>query len=258
MEALVSDFDDLKISALSKSKQINSFVRYTTIGPSSTFVEGQEVLNTQKFNFADTSFDKIPIQHVSNKASVVDKYLAKIEHQRQGKVQEAVNSHLNCILEFSKKQILNSKEQFMRQQQMLIEGIHQQELLILQALEQHDKDALLQHQQLLQYYKELAEKRKQNNKELEEREKRRQKINALIDSIKRDQVEFRNIYQQIVSVIKTCRFQGQLKDILGDIPKQLKILPDRMEEIINRCKGGKVSENESRRSSELVQEIKGT
>ncbi|KAF2900724.1 hypothetical protein ILUMI_05465 [Ignelater luminosus] len=260
MEALLDDFDDLKISALSKSKQINSFVKCTTIGPNSTCIEGfesQETTNTQKFKFTDATFDTIPIQHVSNKASVVDKYLAEIEHQRQGKVQEAVNSHLNCILEFSKKQILNSKEQLVRQQQILIEGMHRQELLILQALEQHDKDAFLQHQQLLQYYKELAEKRKQNNKELEERERRKQKINALIDSIRRDQLEFRNIYQQIVNVIKTCKFQGQLKDILGDVPKQLKILPDRMEEIINRCKGGKVSENESRKSSELVQEIKG-
>lgn len=256
-EDIINGFQDLKISALSKSKRVNDQIKDVTIGPNRT-VDFRDTASSA----SPSSDDKHPLpmrKSVSpqNAGSyTLRKIIADLEKQRQEQVQEAVSARKNAFDEFSRQQEQGMKEHWLQQQQRMIEKMQQQESVILEALEQYDKNISSQHQQLVQYYQNLAEKQKKNAEELEAREKRNAMLNSIIESIKRDQTEFRVTFQEIGVLLKSHGTNETLKNYLPEISNQLSVLPKKMTEIVACCKAGQITENELKKSSEALAILK--
>lgn len=253
MEELVTDLEQLKISAFSKVRKVNHCINEVTIGPNckknidpiKQNVPTKTKKNEDKNKFQYNPKNEFPIRHV----------LKELEIQRQGEVKDAVQARLTKLEEFSRQQEAIKNQQWLNQQQAFIEDMQQKESRIFEALNEYDKNTSNEHAKLIQHYQDLAERRKIHEKELAAREKQKQLINAYIDNVKKCQQEFRNIYQQIIVIIKTCGNNEELKNLLGDDFKQLKNLPEQLEEVVSNCKNGKVSEVEVQKAIELVQQV---
>ncbi|KAB0803928.1 hypothetical protein PPYR_00898 [Photinus pyralis] len=243
-----------KTSALTKSRVINCYVTNTTIGPSINITDNLEDCRTFKDACTQTI---IPLMDQKpNLSTVLKSIRQEYEKNRQREVQESVKARINSMAEFSKRNQLDTYKILQEKQKIILNERHQQELRIIQKLEQHDKDSVsLQQQHLLRYYEEMNERKKKLDKEVKEYE-RHKKVKAIIDKIKTDQIEFRQVYQEINETFQQCKYPHELKIVLGDITKQLNLLPDAMEEIIKQCKTYKVSERESVTSGQLVQRLK--
>lgn len=251
MDELVSDFESFKISALRKAKLIGDQVKEVTIGPHSLTSPIKKETKNKPVNKPSDSSQQLRRPHTT---PPIKRIVAELEKDRQKKVQEAVNSRISKFTEFSKEQECIRKQQWLEQQQGMVEKMQQQEMLILKTLEQYDKNSSDQHEMLVQYYQNVAEKQKKNAEKLQENERKRQLINSIIDSIRKDQADFRTTYQEIASLLKNSS-HDILKTISPTVLKQLKYFPESMEEIITRCKAGKITEDESRRSAELLQSL---
>lgn len=258
-EDIIDGFQALKISALSKSKLINDNVKDITIGPNRTliledsFISAPDGTSTpvKKTISPKNSLDEMKNRSPQNEGTL-KKFIADLEKERQEKVQEVMLARRNAFDEFSRREESGMREQWLQQQQRMVETIQQQEELILDALEQYDKNALNQHEQLVQYYQDLAVKQEQNAKELEEREKRNAQINAIIESIKKDQTEFRLTYQDIGVLLKTHATEEALKGYVPEISNHLSVLTKKMAQIVTCCKSGQITENEQKKASESL------
>lgn len=255
MDELLNDFDNFKISALAKAKLVGNQINSVTIGPHKTDT-------TKKMHIEKQKYENQPSLKTSRKKEVqppnnlpVKKIIAELEKERQEKVQEAVSSRINKFAAFTKEQENLRKQQWVKQQKSMIEKMQQQEQLIVQALEQYDQNSSNQHRKLIEYYHNLAERQKKNEEEIQASERRRQLLNSIIDSIKKHQIEFRSTYQEIASILKSCT-HDVLKSIPPDILKQLKHLPETMDEIISRCKAGRINEHEAKQCAELLQSLR--
>lgn len=253
MEEFITDLEQLKISAFSKVRKVNHCINEVTIGPNckrnvnrtKQDIPIKTEINEDKGKFQYASKSDVPIRHI----------LKELEIQRQGEVKDAIQARLNKLEEFSKQQEATKKQQWLKQQQAFIEDMHQKESRIFEALNEYDKNTSNEHAKLIQHYQDLAERRKIHEKELAAREKQKQLINTHIDNVKKCQQEFRTIYQQIINIIKTCGNNEELKNLLGDDFKQLKTLPEQLEEVVSNCKNGKVSEVEVQKAVGLVQQV---
>lgn len=252
-EDIINGFQELKISALSKSKRINHEINDVTIGPNRTvLLDETTVTQVSTPSKPRSSPERKRVSSQNGSSSALRKIIGDLEKQRQEKVQEAVSARKHVFDEFSRRQELDGKEQWLQQQQRMIENMQRQESVILEALEQYDKNVSNQHQQLVQYYQNLAEKQKKNAEELEAREKRNAMLNSIIESIKRDQTEFRLTFQEIGTLLKAHGTDETLKNYLPEISTQLSALPKKMTEIVTCCKAGQITENELKKASETL------
>lgn len=259
---LISGFQALKISALSKSILLNDQIKDVTIGPNRTILLEDSVIDapgstsTPVKKTSKTTSERKSLSPPNAGNSAVKKFISDLEKQRQEGVQKRILCRKNVFDEFSRREELGRKEQWLRQQQKMVEALQQQESLIFDALEQYDRNVSNQHQQLVQYYQDLAEKQKKNAEELEEREKRNAQINAIIESIKKDQTEFRLTYQDIAALLKTHATDETLKGYLPEISNQLSVLPKKMTQIVTCCKSGQITDNEAKKASETLVQLK--
>lgn len=255
MDELLNDFDNFKISALAKAKLVGNQINNVTIGPHKTDT-------TIKVQTEKQKRQNQPSKSTPNKRELrqpnqlpMKKIIAELEKERQEKVQEAVSRRINQFAEFTKDQENLRKQQWVKQQKSMIEKMQQQEHLIVQALEQYDQNSSNQHRKLIEYYHNLAERQKKNEEEIQASERRRQLLNSIIDTIKKHQIEFRSTYQEIATILKSCNHEI-LKSIPPDILKQLKHLPETMDEIIARCKAGRINEHEAKQCAELLHSLR--
>lgn len=103
MDAIISDFDNLKVSALTKSISINQFIHNVTIGPNSTFIEETkpESPKVQKNNKHPTITIKSPTLTTNNKCTSRGKILTEIEAEVKDEVQ------VECKRNFSFQTLFN-------------------------------------------------------------------------------------------------------------------------------------------------------
>lgn len=260
-EDLINGFQALKLSALSKSKLINDQIKDVTIGPNRTILSEDSVIDVPDGTSTPVKKKALPQrkslsppENAGN--SALKKIISDLEKQRQESVQQRILCRKSAFDEFSRREELGRKEQWLQQQQKMVETMQQQESLILDALEQYDKNVSNQHQQLVQYYHDLAEKQKKDAEELEEREKRNAQINSIIESIKKDQTEFRLTFQDIGGLLKSHAADDTLKSYLPEISNQLSVLPKKMTQIVTCCKAGQITENELKKASETLAQLK--
>uniref|UniRef100_V5G7E6 Uncharacterized protein n=1 Tax=Anoplophora glabripennis TaxID=217634 RepID=V5G7E6_ANOGL len=158
MQEIISDLEQLKISAFSKVKKINQCINEVPIGPNSRRnterTKQDQPVKTKKCadnnKFQCTSENGLPIRHI----------LKELEIQRQGKFTALSKTRLNKFEEFSRQQEVTKKQQWLKQQQAFIEDMQQKESRIFEALNEYDKITSNEHARLTQHYQEIAERRK--------------------------------------------------------------------------------------------------
>lgn len=249
-------FQDLKISALSKSIRVNDQIKDLTLGPNRTICEDSAKVTPRRPAAIEKKVGSTERNSLSQQNAPLRKIIVDLERERQEKVEQAIAMRKKLFEEFSNREENAKKQRWVEEQEKMIQKMHQQELLILDALEQYDKNASNQHEQLVQYYQELAEKQKKNAEELEAREKKNALINAIIDCIKKDQTEFRLIFQEIGGLLKSHGTDDVVKVYLPEISTQLTVLPKKMTEIVACCKAGQITENELKKSNEALTTLK--
>lgn len=97
--SLIAEFENLKISALSKSKSINTHIHNVTIGPNSRILEDSTNVTPKKISRDDgaKSPQKLNSSSLRQRKSPVAKMLVEAETQRINEVQVCIFLYYVCI-----------------------------------------------------------------------------------------------------------------------------------------------------------------
>lgn len=242
-DALILEFQQLKVSVLKKLEKINA-----TINKSNLSSPSKEECRKK------VSEDLIVIPKTPDN-SPVQGYLKAVEAQRKIGVLNNVQARLKKIEDFAVQQEVNKNKQWLQKQKEFVNDIQQKEDHIFQALEEYDKSSLNNHAQLALYYKNLELRRQQHENEIKNREKEKQILCGYIDKIKKLQHSFRSSYEQILLNLKRCTKIEELKTMLADDFKLLNALRPNFDGIIIKCKNGKISEEDVEKASELFAQL---
>lgn len=98
-------FDSLKISAFSKVKQVNSQIKDVTLGPNSSGLEIDLVDATDSISMPPRrTKPKPPSKSTAERDITFTTIKNELEFRRQNQLKQAVNSHVNAIINFDKQQ----------------------------------------------------------------------------------------------------------------------------------------------------------
>lgn len=122
----------------------------------------------------------------------------------------------------------------------MVKRIEEKESEILQALKQNNEDSSHQNDEIFKHYLNLAEERKQAERDNENAKKVKQELNSIIDSLKENQVTFRKLYQDISAALVNVN-DVELKKLLTSVPLKIKKLSSAMENVIRKCAKGNFS-----------------
>ncbi|GLV34575.1 Gle1 RNA export mediator [Carabus blaptoides fortunei] len=262
-DSLIAEFENLKISALSKSKIINTHIHDVTIGPNSKVLEDSTNITPKKIQRDLKASAKD--QHKSHSSSVrlkrspLGKMLVEIEAQRKDEVQSAVRARIEKMQTSIKQLETHSKCEWAKKQQLLIEQSKKQEESMIKSLEEYDKKALdCQHHRQVQLQRQ-AEERNKRNLEQQFKEKQRHQLLLLIEAIQKQQHAFRLIYQEIFVCLKDSNVANRSFDpvifaAMSEASVKLKTLSENMEKLKEKCKAATVSTVDFEMSIALVRE----
>ncbi|EFA06063.1 mRNA export factor Gle1 [Tribolium castaneum] len=254
MDEILSSFENLKISAFSKYSKLTGDINNVTIGPNSTILhdaneEEQKTPEPQKRQ--NLIEDKSP-----RSPPPLNQVLHVIETQRREKLQETIDDHYNKFEKFSKSRKEEKENQWYFKQQEFIQSMHDTEQMILQMLNQSDANKSKQNENLIKHYQDMAQRKMQYEQQLEKTKEKQRILNEHIEKIKKCQLEFRSVYQEIITIIKTCPSSDELKKSLGDSFKLLKILPESLDEVVAKCRNYNVDEEQFLRAVSIVNQVK--
>lgn len=98
--SLIAEFENLKISALSKSKSINTHIHNVTIGPNSRILEDSTNVTPKKIS-RDVDATKSPQKSNTSslrvRKSPIAKMLVEAETQRINEVQVCIFVYYACV-----------------------------------------------------------------------------------------------------------------------------------------------------------------
>lgn len=254
-DEFLMNFEHLKISALTKLKRIKEISNAKNV---SNFTDILETIQ-QPPDFSNSKLcDKKGIQDetVSEISSLnnVNDSLKMLETRRQAEVKHKIKNRVNQFEEFTRKQEEMKRRDWMKIQQGFIEDLHQKENHMLEAMNNYDKNTLAEHKKLVEYYQNLAEKRKVRELELHEKEHQKKILQINIEQLRKNQQNFRLIYQQVLVILKKCSNNDRLKNMIDDL-SLLKTLPGKFEEITAKCRNGKIDQNEVELSLDLIVQL---
>ncbi|XP_022905704.2 mRNA export factor Gle1 [Onthophagus taurus] len=246
-------YNKLKNSAFSKMTRVSPKNNRVTLGPEAIATCSTPKKKVQKL--AQTPKTKYTISNIA-KPSPMSRLIAGLEKLKMEDAYEAINQRHQQLEEFEKEQKNKMKRAWHLQQQYMVAKVQDQEFLIYQALEEHNKNAVKKNEKLLEYYQEIAERRRKKDEELQEKEQQKKELLRIIDVLKRDHTEFREGFQEIVNLTKT-QDSVYLKTNLGHISTKLKVLNGKMDEVVGKCKTGNVSQEDVVQSSNNLTELRG-
>jgi nucleoporin GLE1 len=255
-ETLLLGFENLKISAFRKYSKLTGDVNNVTIGPNSSVLEGnsheeQEPPHTSKkksVTFQDQSSKESPLP--------LPQVLREFEVQRREKLQDAIEDRYNMFEDFAKTQQKEKESQWLLKQQDFIKSMQESEQTILQTLNQPDVNRSKLNEKLIKHYQEMIQRKMQYEQQLEKNKEKQRVLNEYIENIKKCQIEFRMVYQEINGIIKSCTSSEELRKSLGDNFKLLKILPESFEEIIIKCRSYNVDEEQLLKAASILNQVK--
>lgn len=252
MEDLLSGFEKLKISAFSKFSKLTGDINNVTIGPNSKLHNA-----SRKESTPEPPKEKRPVKAKSPRTPPpLNQVLREFDTQRREKVQEAIDDHYKKLERFSKLQKKEKENQRFSKQQAFIQNFHEAEQRIMQAANQPDSSLLKKNEDSIKNYQDLIQRKIQFEQKLEKNKEKQRVLNEYIEKIKKCQLEFRVVYQEIIAIIKTCTSNEELKIMMGENFKLLKILPDKLEEIIAKCSSYSIDENLFLQAVSIVNQIK--
>ncbi|KAG5896740.1 hypothetical protein JTB14_031722 [Gonioctena quinquepunctata] len=246
MDSLVCDLELLKISALQKLHIINSrYVREEDPKPEET-----------KKSSPKRNEEYSEVLSAPNSENKIDNVIKTLETQRQEEVRNRVQARIGEFENFTKRQELNTQQQWLKIQQNFIQDTQQKENNIFQAMHDYDQNTTNSHAKLAQYYHNLHLRRLAHEQELKKRERQKQIMHACIDKIRKHQQDFSAVYHEIMPTLKKCSQNDELKTKLSDHLKLLKVLPGNFEKIIDKCRSEIVSEDDERLAAQTLEMLK--
>lgn len=245
MDGLIDEFSALRLSAFSKTKLINPFVHDITIGPESQ-KPATTIVESKKENAPAKQIQTVKPKQEETRSFLYKNLTNQFELERLEKVQEAVNDRKQKIIDFSKQIQSESHQKWTHQQKLLSEQLKKQEEDIIKMLE----DFQQQHQeqdQIVKYYHQLAEIRKQKERETENQ---KIELTKIIDEIKKNEVECQKLYEKIIPLLKTCK-----KEVIEKYATQLNSIPVDMSKICQNCSKGIINKEECKKAAEIVRKM---
>ncbi|KAJ3649029.1 hypothetical protein Zmor_020791 [Zophobas morio] len=251
MDKVLPDFENLKVSAFSKYTKLTGDINNVTIGPNSvghqncSYDGTKPKSNTKKVSFKKeqtTSTSPLPLTYV----------LKEFETQRREKVQEAIDDRFSKFENFTKRQKEEKETQWLLKQQAFVQSVQENEQTILQTISQQDVNRSKQNEKLIKQYQDMIQRKLQYEQQLEKNKEKQRILNENIEKIKKYQLEFKSVYQEIIVVIKTCTSTEELKKMLGEHFKLLKSLPESFDEVISRCKSYSVDEEQLSKAANIL------
>lgn len=255
MEGLIDSYENLKISAFGKLKQINSAVPNVTVGANSSLkepVEQKQFTKVEIKNVVKIVKTTPPIQRIEtmHSSAVLRKIIVAKEMERIGKVQEATANRLKVMREQQMLLEIETRSKWLAKQKELLQKAKDDQAEILKVQEEHDKDAELRSEQRRLYYQELEERRKRKDEEIKAKEQLK-KVLQSIEKVKENQEKIAVVYQDIANILKTSAIDRSTKN---SIMEDLELIIAEIDEITHKCKAG-VIHNQVQRSSELLEQI---
>lgn len=251
-ESLLSEFEQLKISALSKLKFVKNDIGQVTLGPNS-------VQHQKPKLFLDKNLQKNSIQiHVKqNNNNDIQNILINSEIQRMKEVRNIVQNHIDNMEKFSKHNQIYHHKQWLDAQEEFIKYQRQKDIKILEASDEFDRTVSIEHARTEKQYKDLEEQRKLREQELKMAEERKKILHYNIEKIKKYHQNFHMVYQSITVLIQNCSNKEKLREHLGGAYEQLKNLPNQIDEIRLKCKNSTVTDEDVKRGLDIVIGIEG-
>ncbi|XP_056632818.1 mRNA export factor Gle1 [Diorhabda sublineata] len=250
MEDALSFEFQLKLSIINKLEKINSTLESANDASSK---KKEDVCSSTSIN---TSCSEETDQKLESSEVQFDNLLQALELQRKKTVINNIQARIKKFEDFTIQQELNSKNEWIKKQKEFIEDIQKKENDIIRALEEYDKKSSNSQAQLNVYYKDLELRRQNRENEIQKKQQERQIIYKCMDKIKKLQVDFRNIYEEILLILKTCLNQDDLKNSATDYFKSLKSLSIDFDDIVNKCKNGKITEEIVKKADDIVTQLR--
>nr|CAI5867818.1 unnamed protein product [Callosobruchus analis] len=230
-DALVIDFEKLKLSAFTKYSKICGDVKEITIGPNasrreikdseyelpSKHARKDKPTNTESSSENESSYDVLKTINNIN------------EQQRIKQVQNAIQARVNKIEEFARKQKEVGRDEWLKEQEKFVRDMEEKEGSIAQAMLEYDKNSLQEHAKQEELHKKLAERRQMQQEELQVKQKHKKLMYSYIEKIQRYQQEFRLLYQQIIPsipVLKDHTDQEKMKQYFSSLNSQIEQLDE--------------------------------
>lgn len=254
MDSLIDEFQELRLSALSKTKVLNSRIHDVTIGPDST-------INRVDYNNHKERNDDIKVEdehkplrrsHDQYIQTAIYKRLTKqLEEDRLEKVHEAVNDHKLKFINFSKQIQERTSQEWSAKQKLLSVQMERQEVELLKKLEEYNKESKSQQQeQIEKYYQNQAEIRKQKEREKERLQLENENKSRIIEEIKKCEVDCQKVYERIIPLLGSCK-----KEVLEKHASQLNSIPACMSKICNDCSKGIITKEQVTSAKDMVRNI---
>ncbi|RZC41231.1 GLE1 domain containing protein [Asbolus verrucosus] len=254
MDEILLGFENLKISAFSKYCQLTGDINNVTIGPNSSFMQKNDVEEDK--TLPEPKKEKPTVETPPKHDSVpFNQVLKEFETQRREKLQEAIDDRYNRFENFAKTQKEQKQDQWLHKQQAFIQSMHENEQTILQTVDQ-TVNTSNQNEKLIKHYQDMMQRKMQYEQQLEKNKEKQRILNENIEKIKKCQIEFRPIYQEIFAAIKTCTSGEELRKLLGDNFKLLKTLPESFEEIVAKCKAYKIDDEQLLKAANILNQVK--
>lgn len=250
--------DSIRCAVFSKVKKVNHLINEITIGPHS-------LSNLSVTRSPNTSSPKISLQphnerkEVSSSPGLPTRHILKLlDLERQENVQSALNERLNRFEQFNRAQAEQSKQSWLRTQQMFIEDMERQEMYIIEANQQYDLKQSTQHAKMAQLTQNAMQRMKERQEILKEKERQTQILAEHINKIRTNQQKFSSEFQQILSLLKGCADNAELKASKELDFNLLRTLPAEIETVLEKCKGDNVAtinDKDVQTSDEVVLKI---
>ena len=275
MEEYIETFSCLKFSAMTKVAFVNSSIQDITLGPNSSSVievaydgklntlldSTQRACDVDECLLEDAeTINALQIEQVSKTyfedyTLPYQKLFQDLEVERQRKMEEALAFRQNQIAEFDRWQREDQTKWWYQRQQEIILGMKLQEEEMFEEMKEYDKDVYMEHQKLLNYYRELAETRQRNDEELQTRQRQKKELNLIIGKVQNIQSEFRNIYTEVLATLNTNSDRDELKSLLSQRKPELTTLSGNMEKLVAKCKAGLITADDEKESVELLTKL---
>ncbi|GJQ80834.1 hypothetical protein Trydic_g9420 [Trypoxylus dichotomus] len=251
MDELIEQYQNLRLSAFDKLKQVNSSIHNITLGPNSNYKEDIEEISIQNVKLQQKKLEpKSTVYYTRPQLPDLRVLLKMKELERLEKVQEAIADRQKFFTEQQKIHNHQMRSRWEQKQKELLLQIERQEMQIFQAEEEQNKNFLIQNEQRQRYYQELEERRKKRDLELQAKEQMRRNLDYM-NKIMKNQQEISVLYQDILNLLKTTVIDESIKKSIGEVSQKLKVLSLDMDEIAKKSKMS-VSPAEVQKSTDLV------
>lgn len=249
-DSLLSDYEQLKISAFSKYKHLKFVSTQVTIGHNSKHKEAQE---TPRTNISEKT--TLPKKNEQNNNSEYLNILRKSEMHRSKQVRNKVNNHIAELEKFSKQNQMYHEEKLILAQEGFLKYQRQKEFEILEASDEFDKNISDEHARIEKLNRDMEEQRKRRKLELKQAAERKITLLLNIEKINKHHQDFLSVYETIPNSIKECLNKETLREKLGENYKLVKCLLNQMEDIRLKCSNGSVTDEDVRKCSDILTNV---